>query len=356
MMSDGFIILDKPSGMTSRQAGGRAARIFGAKAFGHIGTLDPMASGVLAVALGEATKMIPFLECGVDANSAPSKEYLFSIKWGIRTDTGDITGGVLEENGAVPDYGQIAAVLPELVGEYDQMPPAYSAKKINGVPAYKLARAGGEVNLSAKRVRIHELEVFSADCGDESVKCGVRSVELGARTNVGLQSEHPACSNPTLHTTHSKLFSDSVIYRVRCSSGTYVRSLVQDIISAVNSAAETSRTAPLVGTTGMIRRLSSGGFSAENAAPLAFLENLFNNGGAVEKYLMPPDFGLDGIPVARIETADADMFRNGGFVLIKNEELKIKNGFARIYSGDNFIGIGVVEDGLLKPKRIMKCR
>jgi len=282
-MANGFILLDKPSGITSRQAGWRVAKILGTKKFGHVGTLDPMASGLLIIALGEATKMIPYISDG-------EKEYLFGVKWGIRTDTGDITGSVLEENKLIPKPDEITAVLPKFIGEYDQMPPAYSAKKIDGVPAYKLARRGREVRLRPKKVKIYEL---------------------------GL---------------------DSDVYNVKCSEGTYVRSLVQDIAEKVPGG--------YFATCSMIRRNATNGFSIDAAIKLDFLENMYNNGGAVKDYLKPLDFGLDDIPVAKLET-DPVLFSNGGFVAFEGE------GLVRVYSKDNFIGMGMIEDGVLKPKRII---
>jgi tRNA pseudouridine55 synthase len=310
-MADGFVILDKPGGSTSRQADWRVAKIFGEKKFGHIGTLDPMASGLLVVALGEATKMIPFI--GAKGGPGAEKEYLFSIKWGIRTDTGDITGNVLEYGGRIPAMDEIAAAIPKLVGEYDQMPPAFSSKKINGVAAYVLARKGSEPKLSPKRVSIHELTIDN----------------LQLTINV-----------------------DDLIYRARCSAGTYVRALVQDIIKTVNSQLQIVNCKlsidNCVGTASMIRRTQTNGFFIKDGAGLDFLENLYNNGGAVLGFLMPLDFGLDDIPAAKLETGDAVLFSRGGFIPM------IGDGFRRVYSGDKFIGIGILEQGVLKPKRVMR--
>jgi tRNA pseudouridine55 synthase len=321
-MQNGFILLDKPSGITSRFAAAKVARMFGTKKFGHVGTLDPMASGLLIIALGEATKMIPYLsgssevvasECDkvgwfsprsvwseyvsgrkpprFGALSRDPKEYLFSIKWGTETDTGDITGAVIKSGGRIPTKDEIRAALPKFIGEYEQMPPAFSAKKIDGVPAYKLARKGAEVKLSPKKVTIYEL-------------C-------------------PATVTDT--------------FRVKCGTGTYVRSLVADMAKALGTIAACS----------MIRRTKSNGFDIKDAVGLDFLENLYNNGG-VAKYLLPLDLGLDDIPVAGLETKDARLFQSGGFVPGSFGE-----GTVRVYSGDEFIGIGNAENGVLKPKRIV---
>lgn len=299
-MADGFIILDKPEGPTSRQADGKVARMFGEEKFGHIGTLDPMASGLLVVALGEATKMIPFLEIGLIV-----KEYLFSIKWGTRTDTGDVTGKVLEEGGRIPAVDEIAAAIPKMIGEYDQMPPAFSAKKVDGVAAYVLARKGSEPKLSPKRVSIYQL---TAENGQLAID------------------------------------ANDLVYRVKCSVGTYVRSLVQDIIKIVNCQLPAVN---CIGTMSMIRRTETNGFFIKDGTRLDFLENLYNNGRAVKDYLKPLDFGLDGIPVAKLETKNAILFSRGKFIPMNGD------GLRRVYSGEKFVGMGILENGVLKPKRVI---
>jgi len=301
LKNDGFIFLDKPCGITSRQADWRVAKLFGQKKFGHIGTLDPMASGLLIVALGEATKMIPFLESSKVSEFQCSKEYLFSITWGIQTDTDDITGKVIkEEREKRKEEFDIHKILAEFPREYDQMPPDFSAKKVAGIPAYKIARNGKKPVLLPKKVKIYELE--SAGQGE---------------------------------------------YRVRCSAGTYIRSLVRDIAAMAGTIA----------TTSMIRRMRTNGVDIKNAVGLEFLENICNNGGAITDYLQPLDFGLDDIPAAKLETDDADLFRNGGFVRFAKCKTQSANGeIARVYSNNEFIGIGEVENGVIKPKRILKCR
>jgi tRNA pseudouridine55 synthase len=284
-----------------------------------------MASGLLVIALGQATKMIPFLspmsevQCrkssdfGLPTPDFGLKEYLFSIKWGIRTDTGDVTGNIIEDCRTAPIacgdcqsafasegefIGCIEKILPRFIGEYDQTPPTFSAKKINGVPAYKMARQGLEVKLTPKRVKIYEFTIHNSQC----------------------------------------TIADNLIYRVKCSAGTYIRSLVQDMAARAGSIAAAS----------MIRRTKTNGFSVENAITLDFLEKIYNNGGAVADFLKPPDFGLDGIPVAELEHKDAVLFSNGGFIPSNGD------GFRRAYSGGNFIGMGKAEGGLLKPERVIK--
>ena len=135
-MKNGWIILDKTPGLFSRTAGGRVARMLGTKKFGHIGTLDPMASGVLAIAIGDATKMIPFVE----EQGGPEKEYLFSLQFGFETDTLDITGREMRRDDFIPEQGAVRAALGAFIGDIMQTPPAYSAVHISGRRAYEVGR------------------------------------------------------------------------------------------------------------------------------------------------------------------------------------------------------------------------
>ena len=289
------MLLDKPGGMTSRQAGWRVAKLFEQKKFGHIGTLDPMASGLLIIALGEATKMIPYMDYS-DTNGPKSlKCYLFDIKWGVRTDTDDITGKILEGGGRqtslLPTEGEIAAALPQMMGIHDQMPPAFSAKKLDGVPAYKLARAGKTPELKPNRIEI-------------------------------------------LH-----LIAHDGAYCMICTKGTYVRSVVRDLAAKLGTIA----------TTSMIRRVETNGIGIEDAATLETLENNRYNAEALAKLMRAPDFGLDDIPVTELDINDAELFKNGCFL---TREWPAP-GLTRIYSNGKFLGLGIVEYGILKPKRII---
>lgn len=288
-MTDGFIILDKESGLFSRTAGGRIARMFGVKKFGHIGTLDPMASGVLPIALGGATKMIPFIEA-VNSNV---KEYLFSCQFGFETDTLDITGHEIARDNIVPTTDMVLSVIPKMIGKIMQVPPIYSAVHVNGVRAYDAARRGREIEIPAREIEIFELEF------------------LGIR-------------NESWH------------FRVMCSRGTYVRAIARDIAKMCGARA----------TVDMIRRTQTNGFTIKNAVKLDFLENLVNNGGDFKKYLEPIDSGLGDIPVMNLDGTAAEFYKNGGFVATTGAD-----GPRRVYSDDVFIGIGTVADGKLRPKR-----
>lgn len=286
---DGWIILDKASGVFSRTAGGRVARLFGNKKFGHIGTLDPMASGVLPIAIGNATKMIPFVE----EMNPNTKEYLFSMRFGFETDTIDITGAVVRDGGLVPSESEIENILPEFIGEQWQTPPIYSAVHIDGMRAYMAARKNEVVDIPPRKITIYELEYTGKS-------------------------------------------ADSYGFRVKCSRGTYVRAIARDIAYKLGTIA----------TVDMIRRTKSGCFDIKNAQKLDFLENLVNNGGDIGKYLMPVDSGLGDIPVLNLDDKDTELYVHGGFIGVARND-----GYCRVYNGKTFIGVGHISDGILRPKR-----
>ncbi|MCL2017171.1 MAG: tRNA pseudouridine(55) synthase TruB [Alphaproteobacteria bacterium] len=311
-MKSGWVILDKPGGITSRTAGGRVARMFGIKKFGHLGTLDPMASGVLPIALGEATKMIPYVEKFWNGkNISMEKSYLFGVQWGFETDTGDITGTVIKKNEKpFPCHSEIKKTFGKLIGEIEQIPPAYSAVHVNGRRAYELARLGRSVNIPARKIKIDSLHL----------------VEPGKAEKRGQRD----------------------VFYVNCSTGTYVRSLARDMGILAGG---------YLATVDMIRRTRTHCFWLENipqpensAVPLDFLENLYNNDPAgVRKYLYPVDFGLDDILVAELKDDDAALFTNGGVIITKDDSV----GFRRVYSGGRFIGIGMNDKYAMMPKRIV---
>ena len=289
---NGWIILDKDSGVFSRTAGYHIAKMFGEKKFGHIGTLDPMASGVLPVAIGNATKMIPFVE-----EICPNeKEYLFGLKFGIDTDSLDITGNVKETNNIIPSDAEIISACEKLEQSKEQIPPLFSAVHINGQRAYELARHGKRVEMKPRPITIYKLEY----------------------TGKGREKEYN--------------------FRLVCSRGTYVRSIVRDVAKLCGAIA----------TTTYIRRIATDGFEIKNAVKLDFLENLVNNNERVDKYLMQSDCALGDIPVINLTDKDTELYKNGGF--IKTGE---SNGLYRVYSNKTFVGIGRIESGNLKPKRTL---
>lgn len=288
---NGIIILDKESGVYSRNAGARVARMFGEKKFGHIGTLDPMATGVLPIAIGNATKMIPYIE----EENENRKEYLFGLRFGIETDSLDITGKTINTNDIIPNDKDIIAACEKIRKNTTQIPPAFSAVHIDGKRAYELARIGKSVELKPRTITIYELEYTGKSDNEYN-------------------------------------------FRVICSRGTYVRSIVRDIAKMCDAIA----------TTTYIRRTLTNGFEIKNALTLDFLENLVNNGGDIKEYLMSSDCALGDIPVINLNRKDTEFYKNGGFI-----KTDVNAGFVRVYSGKDFIGIGRVENGILHPKRTL---
>ena len=290
---DGIIILDKESGMFSRTAGFRVAKMFGEKKFGHIGTLDPMASGVLPIAIGNATKMIPFIE----EHNENKKEYLFGLKFGIETDSLDITGKIINTNNIIPTDNEIQNACKKISQTREQIPPHFSAVHINGRRAYEMARNGEVFEMKARPITIYDLEYTG------------------------------------------KVRENEYNFRLVCSRGTYVRSIVRDIANLCGALA----------TTTYIHRTQTNGFDIKNAVKLDFLENLVNNNAVLNEYLLASDCALGDIPVINLNDKETVLYKNGGF--IKTDEL---GGFVRVYHDEEFIGIGRIENGLIHPKRTIK--
>lgn len=289
-MASGWIILDKESGLYSRTAGAKLARMFGERTSGHIGTLDPMATGVLPIAIGNATKIIPFVE---ERPGADDKEYDFSLQFGFETDTLDITGHETRRDNFVPNESDVIGVLNKFIGQIEQTPPQYSAVHINGRRAYEIARAGRTAEIAPRSVHIFSLEFTGRN---------------GA----------------------------SMHFHTHCGRGTYVRALARDIAHSLGAMA----------TVDMIHRTRTGAFNVKNAVKLDFLENVVNNGGQIKDYLINTDSVLGDIPVMNLDDKCAERYSHGGFINVATD-----NGLRRVYSGNVFIGIGVVCDGLLRPKR-----
>ncbi|MDR2685373.1 MAG: tRNA pseudouridine(55) synthase TruB [Rickettsiales bacterium] len=365
----GWVILDKHSGVNSRAVGNAVRKLFGADTFGHIGTLDPMASGVLVVALGEATKLISFM-------AEHPKVYEFSVRFGMRTDTDDITGRVLEEGGRVPELCEIEAACAKLIGRIMQRPPAYSAVHINGKRAYELARAGACVDMPEREVEVFELDVkkskqhFSSRRVKSSISGGKtpRSIIYtpssfflaAGRFSLGIAmslrffarlfnyTNIPGKAGRGSLTIYPGLRRDDdnkgeVGFRVKCGTGTYVRSLARDIAALCGTCA----------TCTSIRRVESNGFSVENAITLEKLQSLVDNQDeSVGNTLLPMDFVLGGIPVVNLNSDSAMRFRNGGFVKI--DVGNFEQSLFRVYYNNAFIGIGEFIDELLRPKKVIK--
>jgi tRNA pseudouridine55 synthase len=247
----GWVVLDKPEDLTSTQAVSAVRRIFNAQKAGHAGTLDPLASGVLPIALGEATKTVPWL---VEAQ----KIYRFTIKWGASTDTQDREGKIVAESAVRPGAEAISAALLGFIGEIDQAPPQFSAVKVDGERAYDLARAGETVELEPRRVVVHEAALVETEA------------------------------------------DDLAIFRVRCGKGFYIRALVRDLAAKLGAEGHVWR----------LRRTAVGPFTEVESVTLDALEDLRHKGAASER-LKPVETALDDIPALAINGEDAFKLRQG---------------------------------------------
>jgi tRNA pseudouridine55 synthase len=286
----GWIVIDKPVGPGSTRivaAVKRALREgdYARVKVGHGGTLDPLASGVLPVALGEATKLSGRM---LDAD----KVYEFTIAFGEETDTLDLEGAVVATSGHRPTRAEIEAILPLFTGEIEQVPPAYSALKVDGKRAYDRARAGEEVVMTSRRVTVHSLEVKQEDPHPNLLP----QAGEGAHKRGSLAFPSPACGRGQ----GEGLFLSSVTLSARVSKGTYVRALARDIARALES----------VGHVTMLRRTKAGPFSLEQAISLDKLGESAKR-RTLEQTLLPLTAGLDDIPALPVSPDQAGALRQG---------------------------------------------
>ncbi len=283
----GIIVLDKPKDMTSFGAVARVRRICGEKKCGHTGTLDPMATGVLTVMLGGATRFCELLP-------SHDKEYIATFRLGTVTDTLDITGTVLETREVKASKSDVAAALGKFVGEISQLPPMYSAVSVNGRRLYDLARQGIEVERTPRTVNIYSAELISSD--EESGEYTVS---------------------------------------VSCSSGTYIRTLISDLGEALGCGAVMTA----------LRRTKANGFGIENAVTLDRLSAAAEN-GTLGEIAVPVDSAFSDFPAVYVSEAQARRFSNGGELALERLKCPKIIGFLRVYApGGVFIGIGEIGNG-----------
>ena len=276
---NGIVIVDKPQGWTSQDVTARLRRVFATRRIGHGGTLDPMATGVLPVFVGRATRSVEFFEHA-------EKTYETVLRLGITTDTEDITGTVLTQQDAFVTGEQLENVLQQFRGEILQVPPMYSALKVNGQKLYDLARKGKEVERQPRPVTIHEL------------------------TLLGMEA-------------------DGIRLRVRCSKGTYIRTLCKDIGQALGCG----------GCMAALRRVSAGEYTIEESIPLKDLLESENP----ETYLRPVDSMFRNHPAVTLTEKQTLRCRNGNSFSVKME-----NGTYRAYSQNGeFLMLAKVEDGIM---------
>lgn len=279
----GWINLDKPVELGSTEAVSRIRRLFNAQKAGHAGTLDPLASGVLPIALGEGTKTVPFL---MDAQ----KVYRFTVRWGVSTASVDREGEIVARSDVRPSVEAVKAALPAFTGGIEQVPPAFSAIRVDGQRAYDLAREGVEVELKARPVTVHEIAVTGAPDADH--------VEITARTGKGV----------------------------------YVRSLARDLAAMLGAEGHVSA----------LRRERVGPFSAENAVTLETLEEMAYRGAALEG-LLPVATALDDIPDLAVTGSDAFSLRQGRPIVLLPRQVETLK--ARLSAGSRTVS--AFEDGTL---------
>ena len=279
----GWLILDKPRRLGSTQAVAAVKRVlrragYGKVKIGHGGTLDPLAEGVLPIALGEATKLAGRM---LDA----SKTYAFTIAFGEETDTLDMEGEVIATSDRRPPLAAVAAILEHFTGTIEQVPPAYSALKVEGRRAYDRARAGEAVELKPRRVTIHSLALQHN---------GVRALALESAFSATVTGLDPIIPEVPLE------LADSVTLVASVSKGTYIRSLARDIAHALGT----------VGHVSYLRRSQAGPFTETHAISLDKLEEI-GNGARLEDHLLPLEAGLDGIPALILDPERAQAARQG---------------------------------------------
>ena len=292
----GWLILDKPYGMTSTQAVGKVRFLFNAEKAGHGGTLDPLASGLLPIALGEATKTVSYAMDG-------RKVYRFTACWGEERTTDDLEGVVSATSDKRPSREEIEPMLPRFTGEIMQAPPAFSAIKVDGERAYDLARAGEAVELAERPILIEALSLV--DIPD----------------------------------------ADHATFEVTCGKGTYIRSLARDMGRALGTAAHVTS----------LRRVAVGPFTEDHMISLENLTELGHKapgGDAKTGALLPIETVLDGIPALAIDEEQARRLKLGQPVLLRGANAPIAEDAVLVMSGGKPLGIGTIVQGSLKPKRL----
>jgi tRNA pseudouridine55 synthase len=287
---NGWINLDKPVGVSSTQAVGRLKFLFNAKKAGHAGTLDPLASGVLPVAFGEATKTVPVVQDG-------AKAYRFRVRWGEESATDDAEGAIVARSDHRPGPAEIAALLPRFIGLIEQIPPTFSAIKIDGARAYDLARDGETFAIAARPVHVYRLEV----------------VEAGA---------------------------DTAVLEAECGKGAYVRAIARDLGRALGCYGHVIE----------LRRMRVGPFSVADAIPL---ERLPDDSGLMARAMLPLRAGLS-------ELAALPVDRNGAAILRRGQSLLVRGAAAEGPAWASCFGapiaFGVIEGGYFVSTRVFNSK
>ena len=278
MAVSGLLLLDKESGWTSQDCVAKLRGILGQRRVGHAGTLDPMATGLLVVLVGRATRAAAYAEAG-------EKEYVASFRPGIVTDTQDITGSLLRQCAVLPSEAEVRAILPRFTGEIEQLPPMYSAVKVNGQKLYEIARRGGEAERQKRKITIRSMEYLGRE-------------------------------------------GDDHILRIRCSKGTYIRTLCSDMGAALGCG----------GCMSALRRTAVGPFRVEDAVPIGQVTRESRDRLLGIDVLFPelPSLPLDGEQERKCRCGNAF-------------PVSAESGRVRLYAGDGaFLALGAVEDGICR--------
>ena len=293
----GWVVLDKPIGMTSTHAVAVVRRLFAAKRAGHAGTLDPLASGLLPIALGEATKTVPFVMDG-------RKTYVFTVRWGEERDTDDAEGRVVATSATRPSAAAIEALLPHYIGTIEQVPPCFSAIKIEGERAYDIARQGESVAIEPRPVEIHELALTASPDADHSD------------------------------------------FAAQCGKGTYVRALARDF----------GRELGCLGHVAALRRTRVGPFGESHMISLAELEGLCHRAaqgeGSFADALLPVATALDDIPALAVSRADAARLQRGQAVLMRGRDAPVLSGIVHVLASGHLVALAEFDRGEIVPKRV----
>ena len=298
----GWIVLDKPVGMTSTHAVSIVKRAFKARRAGHAGTLDPLASGLLPIALGEATKTVPFVMEG-------RKRYRFTVRWGEERDTDDAEGRAVATSDSRPSAEAITALLPNFTGTIAQVPPRYSAVKIEGERAYDLAREGEVVELEPRPVEIHRLDLV----------------------------ESPGGADP-----------DRSVFEAECGKGTYVRAIARDMGRALGC----------YGHVVELRRTRVGPFEENDAVSVDPLQEAVagteqpTTFGPASSLLLPVEAGLASLPALAVSRSDAARLARGQAVLLRGRDAPIMSGCIAVLSQGSLLALADIDKGELHPRRI----
>lgn len=290
----GWVVLDKPVGMTSTHAVAVIKRLFRAKKAGHAGTLDPLASGILPIALGEATKTVPFVMEG-------RKAYRFTVAWGAETDTDDAEGRVVATDPGRPSREAVEALLPRFIGAIMQVPPKYSAIKIAGERAYDLARDGEEVTLQPREVLIDALRVVGHD-------------------------------------------ANATVIEAECGKGTYVRAIARDLGRALGC----------LGHVSALRRTRVGPFFEDDAVTVASLRGDGQEAAepALGESLRPVAAGLAGLAAITVSRADAGRLKRGQAILLRGRDAPVAAGTFYATCFGELVALGELEKGEFQPTRV----